>query len=334
MTVINVYIIDDSPVIAHRIRRGLEHSVGIKVAGCGSVAEFMNCNSSLKVDIAVANIPINSLNVKSFVSNVIHGKRIPLIVLVENQDEVIESIRLGVSDCVIKVLNIIDDNTFKSLAEKIRLLYNREKQINPLDKLMNEASGVKNLNGVIAIGASTGGTEATIEVLTKLPRKIPGIVVTQHMLDKFIGVYAQRLNRLCVLDVKEACDNDPILPGNVLIAPGDKHMAVKKVGHEYVVKCFKGHEVSGHCPSVDVLFDSVADACGRDAVGIILTGMGDDGAKGLKKMHDKGAFTIGQGEEGCCVYGMPQKAFELGGVSVQRALKLIPGELMNHLRRR
>ena len=163
---------------------------------------------------------------------------------------------------------------------------------------------------------------------------IPGIVVTQHMLDKFMAGYIQYADKVCALHVKQAENGDLITPGTVLVAPGDRHMTVAKNGTDYIVKCFKGNRVSGHCPSVDVLFDSVADACGSDAVGIILTGMGEDGARGLKKMREHGAFTIGQSEEGCCVYGMPRKAYEIGAVCAQRDLNSIPVVLMTHLRKR
>lgn len=334
MKIINLYIVDESPMTAKRIKNGVDGVQGIKVIGTGRMRDFMNYRQAPAPDLVLSNIFMGGLQARSFIKYVISDKRIPFVALVNDPQQAKESLLMGVTDCIVKNMGIIDDNILRVAATKLRLAYNRLQSTNPLDKILNDASGVSNLSGVIAIGASTGGTEATLNVLTKLPRQVPGIVVTQHMLDKFIGIYAQRLNRLCALEVKEAQDNEYIRPGTVLIAPGDKHMTVKKVGNNYLVRCFKGAQVSGHCPSVDVLFDSVATSCGRNAVGIILTGMGEDGAKGLKKMHDAGAFTIGQSQEGCCVYGMPQKAYELGGVTVQRPLNLIPGELMNYLRRR
>lgn len=334
MTVIDVYIIDESTLTGGRIKKGLDACVGINVVGFGKSSDFFRDVQGSKIDVIVTNHSVGTPNIKNVTRQIIQNNKIPVIALVESAQEAREVLVIGVNDSVVKVLNIIDESTIKHLAEKIRMLYNRGKNSEPLKKIMNDTGGVDNLSGIIAIGASTGGTEATTNLLSKLPKRIPGVVVTQHMMDKFIGIYAQRLDGLCALDVKQANDGDLIVPGRVLIAPGDKHMAVKKVGNGYGVKCYKGRDVSGHCPSVDVLFESVADACGRNAVGIILTGMGEDGARGLKKMYDKGAFTIGQSEAGCCVYGMPQKAYELGGVKVQRALNSIPGELMRYLRNR
>lgn len=331
MTTIHVYIIDDSSMTASRMKKGLDNCLGVKVIGIGSTADFMKQADELKADAVVTNTAI-TLNMRNFIKFVTVTKKTPLIAIVSNQQEASDALLCGASDSVVKILNILDDNTFKTVNELLRNSCTKARSSGNMP--LNNTGGVSNLSGVIAIGASTGGTEATLDVLRNLPRRIPGIVVTQHMMDKFIGMYAERLNRLCNLEVKEAKDGDIITPGTVLLAPGDKHMAVKKIPHGYAVRCFKGQRVSGHCPSVDVLFESMADVVGKDGVGIILTGMGEDGARGLKKMRDKGAYTIGQSAAGCCVYGMPQKAYELGGVKVQRVLKAIPTELMNYLKKR
>ena len=185
---------------------------------------------------------------------------------------------------------------------------------------------------VIAIGASTGGTEATLQVLQQLPADTPGIVVTQHMPEGFTGMYAQRLNRLCKMEVKEAVDGDVIKRGRVLIAPGgNRHMKVVKLGGHYTVNLFEAEKVNGHCPSVDVLFRSVANTVKGDAVGIILTGMGQDGAYGLLEMRKAGAYTIGQNKESCVVYGMPMVAQNIGAVAIQAACESIPNVLINFL---
>ena len=160
-------------------------------------------------------------------------------------------------------------------------------------------------NKVIAIGASTGGTEAIFDVLKGLSQDLPGIVIVQHMPPGFTAMYADRLNNQCRLQVKEAKTGDRVLPGRVLIAPGDVHMRLVAMGGGYQVECKAGEKVSGHCPSVDVLFESVARAAGANAMGIILTGMGADGARGLLQMRQAGAETIGEDETSCIVYGMP-----------------------------
>lgn len=187
-------------------------------------------------------------------------------------------------------------------------------------------------NTVIAIGASTGGTEATLEVLQQLPADIPAMVITQHMPKGFTKMYAERLNRLCKMEVREARDGDVLKRGLALIAPGgDLQMRVIRKGRDYVTECKPGAKVSGHRPSVDVLFRSVAETVRGSAVGIILTGMGQDGAEGLLEMRKAGAYTIGQDKESCVVYGMPMVAYTMGAVCMQASCSAIPTALMKHL---
>lgn len=186
---------------------------------------------------------------------------------------------------------------------------------------------------IIAIGASTGGTEAILAILKELPADLPGIVVVQHMPPGFTKMYADRLNGLCSMEVREAKTGDRIKPGLALIAPGDAHMRTVRIGQEYSVQCSPGERVSGHCPSVDVLFHSVARAAKGDAVGILLTGMGRDGAAGLLAMREAGAYTIGQDQASCVVYGMPMAAYEIGAVTTQAACNQIPYVLNTYLRK-
>ena len=174
---------------------------------------------------------------------------------------------------------------------------------------------------IVAIGASTGGTEAIASIIKDFKPDIPGTVIVQHMPPGFTEMYAKRLNDQCKVRVKEARNGDIVTQGQVLIAPGgDEHMSVVKVGENYQVILKSGPKVNGHCPSVDVLFDSVAKVVGKNALGIILTGMVGDGAKGLKKMKDAGAMTIGQDESTSIVYGMPKVAFDIGAVTYQEKL--------------
>ncbi len=182
-------------------------------------------------------------------------------------------------------------------------------------------------NLVIAMGASTGGTEAIHKVVRELRKDVPGIVMVQHMPVGFTAMYAQRLNSECEVDVKEAKSGDIVRSGQVLLAPGDKHMRLVKVNGVYQVECRTGPKVSGHCPSVDVLFESVAKTAGKDAIGVLMTGMGRDGAKGLLEMRKKGAVTIGQDESTCVVYGMPKEAYEIGAVNYQVPLGQIAQKL-------
>jgi two-component system chemotaxis response regulator CheB len=181
---------------------------------------------------------------------------------------------------------------------------------------------------VVAIGASTGGTEALASVLTALPANCPGIVIVQHMPEHFTRSFAERLNQLCAFEVKEAQNNDSVMPGRALIAPGNYHMLLRRSGARYYVEVKSGPLVTRHRPSVDVLFKSVARFAGRNAVGVIMTGMGRDGSEGMKLMHDEGAKTIAQDEASCVVFGMPKEAIALGAADHVLPLSRIPEHLL------
>ncbi|MBK1840914.1 chemotaxis response regulator protein-glutamate methylesterase [Azospirillum sp. YIM B02556] len=183
---------------------------------------------------------------------------------------------------------------------------------------------------VVCIGASTGGTEALREVLEALPADSPGIVVVQHMPESFTAAFARRLDGLCEVTVREARDGDTVLRGQVLIAPGNRHMLLQRSGARYLVAVKDGPLVSRHRPSVDVLFRSAAHCAGGNAVGVIMTGMGDDGATGMREMQDAGAFTLAQDEESCVVFGMPKEAIARGGVGKVVGLSSIAREILRH----
>jgi two-component system chemotaxis response regulator CheB len=184
---------------------------------------------------------------------------------------------------------------------------------------------------IVAVGTSTGGTQALEEVLTQLPRVTPGIVIVQHMPEKFTAAFAERLNSLCQIDVREARHGDRVLPGRALIAPGGKHMLLRRDGAQYCVDVIDGPLVNRHRPSVDVLFRSVAKHAGANALGVIMTGMGDDGAAGLLEMRKAGARTVAQDEESCVVYGMPKEAVKRGGVEKSVPLSAIDREILQQL---
>jgi two-component system chemotaxis response regulator CheB len=181
---------------------------------------------------------------------------------------------------------------------------------------------------IVAIGTSTGGTQALERVLTALPRRAPGIVIVQHMPETFTAAFAERLNSLCQIDVREAKTGDRIGQGQALVAPGGRHLLLKRDGTQYCVEVVEGPLVNRHRPSVDVLFRSVAKCAGRNALGIIMTGMGDDGAVGLLEMRKAGAKTIGQNEATCVVYGMPKEAMKRGGTEREVPLSAIAPEIL------
>jgi two-component system chemotaxis response regulator CheB len=181
---------------------------------------------------------------------------------------------------------------------------------------------------IIAIGTSTGGTQALKAVLSRLPRVCPGLLIVQHMPERFTAAFAQRLNATCAIEVREAADGDRVLPGCALIAPGGKHLLLRRSGARYYAAVRDGPLVNRHKPSVDVLFRSVAQYAGRNAVGVLLTGMGDDGAKGLKELHEAGAHTVAQDEATCVVFGMPREAIKLGAVRQVLPLADIPAQIL------
>jgi two-component system chemotaxis response regulator CheB len=182
---------------------------------------------------------------------------------------------------------------------------------------------------MVAIGASTGGTEALEEILSALPAEIPGIVVVQHMPELFTAAFANRLNGLCQIEVKEAANGDRVSPGHAYIAPGNRHTSVDRIGHEYTIRVCDGPLVTRHRPSVDVLFQSVAQAAGPNAFGVILTGMGSDGAQGLLAMRRSGARTIAQDEKSCVVFGMPKEAIKAGAADLIAPLPQIADLILN-----
>jgi two-component system chemotaxis response regulator CheB len=196
----------------------------------------------------------------------------------------------------------------------------------PGDRAMGKTS-----ERVIAIGTSTGGTRALEAILTTLPKVSPGILIVQHMPEKFTAAFAARLDGLCQIEVKEAHDNDRVMQGRALVAPGGKHMLLKLSGSQYHVAVVDGPLVNRHRPSVDVLFRSVAKFAGANALGIIMTGMGDDGAAGLLEMRKAGAHTVAQDEESCVVFGMPREAIKRGAVEKTVALSAIGREILQQL---
>jgi two-component system chemotaxis response regulator CheB len=229
--------------------------------------------------------------------------------------------KIDVADGTVQLAGEIIEKVKAAAAARVKRV--RELATRPKRPLASRALA-KSTHQVIAVGASTGGTEALRDFIEPLPADSPGIVIVQHMPEKFTRSFAERLNGLCAVRVKEAEDGDRILPGHVLIAAGNYHMEVYRSGAEYRVRVFSGEPVNRHRPSVDVLFDSCAKHLGANAVGVILTGMGADGARGLLKMRQAGARTIAQDEASCVVFGMPREAIAMGAAEEILPLRDIP----------
>ena len=283
-------------------------------------------------DVMTLDVELPRMNGIEFLRKLIPQYPLPVVVISSLSDKVFDAMNAGAVDFVAKpaVSNRkqLEDFIKNELLVKIKIASSA--RIGNVKRSMVQAQqqyqSVARGNLIVAIGASTGGTEATSTVVRQFGTDIPGIVCVQHMPPGFTQMYAKRLNDECRIQVKEAETGDRVLPGHMLIAPGgDRHMHLVKVGSNYQVEVKPGPKVNGHCPSVDVLFDSVARTAGSDALGIILTGMGGDGAKGLLAMRKAGARTIGQDESTCVVYGMPKVAYELGAVQYQEKLTDIAG---------
>ncbi|MDR1548888.1 MAG: chemotaxis response regulator protein-glutamate methylesterase [Hungatella sp.] len=341
---IRVLVVDDSLLFRQTMMDHLSRNPRIDAVGYAIDAfDAERKIPSLKPDVVTLDVEMPGLNGIEFLKKLLPKHPVPIILVSSLNLNVFEALSAGAVDFV-KKPDMSSGNTvsafFNILTGKISIASRalvKTHFTSPVSSVSmkipenGKPFPLNTYNTIIAIGASTGGTEATLQVLKDLPADTPGIVVTQHMPEGFTKMYAERLNRLCHMSVKEAQNGDIIEKGKVLIAPGDLQMKVARSGSHYMVNCIPGEKVSGHRPSVDVLFKSVATAAGSSSVGIILTGMGRDGAEGLLEMKKRGAYTIGQDEESCVVYGMPMVAYNIGAVALQASCSNISSILLKHL---
>ena len=328
---VRVLVVDDSLLFRETIARGLAADRGIEVVGtAGDAFEARDKIIKFEPDVMTLDVEMPKMNGIEFLKRLMPQYPIPVVVVSAVSDNVFDALNAGAVDFVTKMNSITGTNKevfINELIVKVKIA-SMAKVSHLKKEISNERHigkiNTRSSNTIIAIGASTGGTQAILEVVKDFPRDMPGVVITQHMPPVFTKLYADRLNNLCKMEAKEAETGDVVRPGRILIAPGDRHMELVKKENKYFVECFTGDKVNGHCPSVDVLFNSVAEVVSNNAIGIILTGMGYDGAKGLMKMKQRGAFTIGQDEQSSVVYGMPKVAFDIGAVTKQASLRNIP----------
>lgn len=337
MRKIKVLIVDDSLLFRETLAREINNDFGIEVVGTASDPFIARDKIlELKPDVVTLDVEMPRMDGIAFLKKLMPQYPLPVIVVSSDEKKVLDALDAGAVDFVTKPhLNKSAgiDSFIRELIIKIKIASTAKVggfKKNYIATKTTELS-VENLNTIIAIGASTGGTEAIYSIIKTLPRDMPGILIVQHMPPVFTKLYADRLNNTCNLEVKEAEDGDKIKPGRVLIAAGDYHMKLAKNASGFYVNCVKGEKVSGHCPSVDVLFQSVSEVAKNKAVGVILTGMGSDGAKGLLNMKKQGAYTIGQDEKTSTVYGMPMVAYNIGAVEKQLPLDQISQEICKHL---
>lgn len=336
---IRVLIVDDSATARAVLHDILDSEPLIEVVGTASDAYIARDKIvELKPDVVCLDVEMPRMDGITFLKKLMHYMPIPVVMVSSltqsGAKTTLAALEAGAVDFVAKPHSHIYDGKDEmrdELITKIKSAAKAKVHQHILRDLgqANSSSLAETTNKILAIGASTGGTEALKDVLMGLPRNGPGTVVVQHMPANFTGPFAERLNTLCAMEVREAKNGDSITPGVVLIAPGGYHIVVRRSGARYYVEIGTGEKVSGHRPSVDVLFHSVAKIAGANAIGVILTGMGSDGAKGLLAMKNSGAKTIGQDESSCIVYGMPKTAYDLGGVDKQVSLDKIAVNILS-----
>jgi two-component system chemotaxis response regulator CheB len=340
MSKIKVLIIDDSALMRQLLTQILSRDASLEVVGTAPdpiVAREKVLR--LQPDVLTLDVEMPRMDGLVFLEKLMRAHPMPVVMissLTERGCETtLRAMELGAVDFVTKPKIDVTDGTVELAAEivekvkiaaRAKVASRRRTESGPTPLALHAL--IKSTHQVIAMGASTGGTEALREVLEPLPADTPGIVIVQHMPEKFTRSFAGRLDSLCRIRVKEAEDGDRILPGHALLAPGNYHMEVIRSGAEYRVRVLSGEPVNRHRPSVDVLFHSCARHLGANAVGVILTGMGADGARGLLEMRQAGARTIAQDEASSVVFGMPKEAIALGAAQEIASLATIPSRVL------
>lgn len=350
MAAARVLIVDDSLVFRTKLEQSLSTNPDIQVVGTAmDPIDAMRKIEILRPDVITMDVEMPHMNGITFIKKLMPKYPIPVVVVSSLPINTLDALNAGAVDFVKKpTVRSPDDlkSFLRELTSKIKIARTAKVRRMPaalsrhIDNTAKNpivrstaALGLKSdPNHLIAIGASTGGTEAILEVVNDLPADTPGVVIVQHMPPVFTNMYAKRLDKICKMAVKEAEDGDRVIPGRILIAAGEYHMRLQKDAKGYFIRSQKGPRVNGHCPSVDVLFESVASVAGKNALGVILTGMGADGTKGITKMRQNGSYTIGQDQSSCVVYGMPMEAYKLGGISKQLPLDQIRDAILQRIR--
>ncbi|WP_377702377.1 chemotaxis response regulator protein-glutamate methylesterase [Pseudoduganella sp. UC29_71] len=355
MKKINVMVVDDSAVVRQVVTGLLNKAPDIQVLH--AVADPILAMERMKTvwpDVIVLDVEMPRMDGITFLRKIMAERPTPVVICstltAKAAKTTMEAMAAGAVSIITKpkleLKQFLNDSSDELVAAvraaavaNVRKLAGRAAPLQPVAKLTADvilpaADGramTQTTERVVAIGTSTGGTQALEVVLTSLPRVSPGIVIVQHMPEKFTAAFAERLNSVCEITVKEAQTGDRVVPGRALIAPGGKHMLLRRNGAQYFVEVMDGPLVNRHRPSVDVLFRSVAKCAGSNALGVIMTGMGDDGAAGLLEMRNAGAYTVAQDEASCVVYGMPKEAVKRGGVERTVTLEQIGREIVQQL---
>ncbi len=350
---IRVLIVDDSAVVRQTLEKVLSSDPEIEVIATAS-DPFIAADKILREtpDVITLDVEMPRMDGLTFLQKIMSQHPIPVVIcssLTEAGSETaLRAFEYGAIEIILKPrvgtkrfleeakVRICDAVKAAAMARITRVTPATRRIVPKLsaDVILAKPTSnamVKTTEKVVVVGASTGGTEALRDMLEAMPLDAPGIVIVQHMPEHFTRAFATRLDSLCRISVKEAADNDTVIRGRALIAPGNHHILLKRSGARYYVEIKDGPLVSRHRPSVDVLFRSAARYAGKNCIGVIMTGMGDDGAKGMREMKEAGSFTIAQDEESCVVFGMPKKAIELGAVDRVAHLENIPNIVLNSL---
>lgn len=330
MKKVKVLVVDDSSTMRGLIASALTKDPDIVVVGeAEDPLQARQAIKALNPDVVTLDVEMPNMSGLEFLEKIMRLRPMPVIMVStltkRGAEETLQALEMGAIDCIEKP-RPGNEHSFEELPYKVKIAASaRVKPLVRTEDSHRKARGIQSAHAsyvsdgrVVAIGASTGGVEALLELLSGFPENCPPTVITQHMPPAFTHSFADRLDRLCAPKVQEATDRAKLLPGNVFLAPGGtRHLEITP---DLRCRLKTAERVSGHCPSVDVLFNSVARSCKGNAVGVILTGMGKDGAAGLLAMRQAGAKTFGQNESSCIVYGMPKVAFEVGAVENQLAL--------------
>ncbi|MCS6831474.1 MAG: chemotaxis response regulator protein-glutamate methylesterase [Armatimonadota bacterium] len=323
---VRVLIIDDSVVIRQLLKDIFARDGGIEVVGVASdPIEGYDKIVQLKPDVLTLDVEMPRMDGITFLEKLMRSHPMPVVMIStltrEGSEVTLKALELGAVDFIAKPTQSIftgmaalsHEITTKVKGAAHARVHPKQAHVAPVEMPQASARRIIGANQLVAVGASTGGPEAIRQVLQGLPAQVPPIVIVQHMPPVFTRSFAERLDKLCAVRVKEAEDGEALQPGHAYIAPGDYHLQVARNGSAYRARVVQTEPVNRHRPSVDALFDSVLQASGASTVAVLLTGMGADGAKGLKKLRDIGAHTIAQDEETCVVFGMPREAIQLGG---------------------
>ena len=342
---IKVLVVDDSALVRKILTEELNRYDDIEVIG-SAMDPYVARDKiiALKPDVITLDLEMPRMDGLSFLSRLMKHYPLPVVVVSslapKNSENALRALHLGAVEVICKPGSAYStQNISGSLADAIRTasVARPDRRLPVTDPAENRTRDIRlhnTTNKVVAIGASTGGTRAIETILTQLPADMPGIAMVQHMPPVFTTGFAERLNKICALEVREAKDRDLLEPGVALLAPGNHHMLVEKYGAKYCVRVRQGPPVHHQRPSVDVLFNSVAKVAGVNAIGVILTGMGADGAKGMLAMKMSGAHTIAQNEETSVVFGMPKEAIQIGAVQEILPLQGIPEGLVDAVNRK